>query len=119
MNGDSFLIDAGAHYHYYASDITRTYINPNTKSKAANMFAQLIEDLNKAQLELCKNVKPNLAYAQLQHQSHEKIAQIEGMPDNGIDPTRIQLVSDLFGNIPAGSICRGVTDSQDANQLPQ
>lgn len=66
----SFLIDAGANYNGYASDITRTYSYQNDE------FSELIKDVEKAQLELNDFLRPGLSYAEAHNESHKKIASI-------------------------------------------
>ncbi|MFL6578462.1 MAG: Xaa-Pro dipeptidase [Povalibacter sp.] len=72
----SFLIDAGAEYAGYASDITRTY------SAAHDEFASLIEAMNAVQLELCAEVKSGVDYAQIHLSAHRRIAGV--LRDSGI-----------------------------------
>src|SRR5690606_18763730 len=55
----SFLIDAGAQFHGYAADITRTY------SYLQDEFAELITAMDAVQLELVAGLKPGLKYPEL------------------------------------------------------
>ena len=66
----SFLIDAGANYHGYASDITRTYCQDN------GLFADLIEDLHQITLTIVEKLKPGVNYAELQFDTHGHIAKV-------------------------------------------
>ena len=66
----SFLIDAGASYHGYASDITRTY------SREKNEFQDLIDGMNTAQLALCDMVRPNVNYIDIHLMAHRKVAEL-------------------------------------------
>ncbi|MGP9802638.1 Xaa-Pro dipeptidase [Rheinheimera sp. NSM] len=67
----SFLIDAGAEFHGYAADITRTYsFNPQDE------FASLISAVNEAELKLVDGLKPGLKYGELHIQCHQLIAEI-------------------------------------------
>ncbi len=66
----SFLIDAGASIHGYASDITRTY------AKEDGEFADLIERFDQLQQELVAEVKPGLDFADLHILCHHKIAEL-------------------------------------------
>lgn len=61
----SFLIDAGAQFNGYASDITRSYAADKNSD-----FAQLIAAMDTAQKTLCNKVKPGLDYAELQTATH-------------------------------------------------
>ena len=68
---NSFLIDAGAEFHGYAADITRTYsFNPQDE------FGSLISAVNEVELQLVDGLKPGLKYGELHVQCHQKIAQI-------------------------------------------
>lgn len=67
---ESFLIDAGANYNGYASDITRTYAYEN------NEFNALIKALNAKQLELIDTIKVGVSYVDLHLAMHEMIAQL-------------------------------------------
>ncbi|GGW79783.1 Xaa-Pro dipeptidase [Alteromonas halophila] len=72
----SFLIDAGATYHGYAADITRTY------SREDNAFRDLIQAVDKVTLTLVDSLKPNVAYTDIHLLAHDGIAQI--LSDVGI-----------------------------------
>jgi len=69
-NLQSFLIDAGAQYHGYASDITRTYSRRNDE------FQQLINAMDEMQLSLCDEVRPGVDYKNIHLSSHRKVAEI-------------------------------------------
>ena len=64
----SFLIDAGAQVHRYASDITRTY------SFDDGEFADLTAGFETLQLELVSEVKAGIDYVDLHVSTHRKIA---------------------------------------------
>jgi Xaa-Pro dipeptidase len=66
----SFLIDAGARFNGYASDITRTY------SKEDDEFAALIERFESLQLELVSEVRAGMDFADLHLSCHLKIAKL-------------------------------------------
>ncbi|WP_337881492.1 Xaa-Pro dipeptidase [Rheinheimera sp.] len=66
----SFLIDAGAQFHGYAADITRTY------SYLQDEFAELIGAMDQLQLELVAGLKPGLKYPDLHLEAHLRIAQV-------------------------------------------
>ncbi len=66
----SFLIDAGAEYAGYASDITRTY------AAAPGAFADLIAAMDQAQLKLVDQVRPGRDYRDIHLAAHQAIAQI-------------------------------------------
>jgi Xaa-Pro dipeptidase len=66
----SFLIDAGAAFNGYASDITRTY------SQKKDEFHDLIEAMNDAQQELCEAIEPKVNYINVHLLAHRKIAEI-------------------------------------------
>jgi Xaa-Pro dipeptidase len=67
-NPRSFLIDAGAQVHRYASDITRTYAFDDGE------FSELVDGFNTLQLELVSEVKVGVDFADLHVQAHRKIA---------------------------------------------
>jgi len=66
----SFLLDAGATVHAYASDITRTY------AAHGGEFAELIRAMDSMQQQLCEAVLAGLDYRQLHIHTHLKIAEI-------------------------------------------
>jgi len=72
----SFLIDAGATVHGYASDITRTY------AREAGEFADLITAMDGMQRKLCAAVVNGLDYRDLHLRAHRDIAGI--LKDFGI-----------------------------------
>ena len=61
----SFLIDAGASFHGYASDITRTYAMDE-----ASEFQSLIDAVDAAQVEMGKGVRAGADYKQLHIGAH-------------------------------------------------
>jgi len=67
----SFLIDAGASFHGYASDITRTYAGAG-----ADEFAALIEAVDAAQRGFCAKVRPGQSYPELHIHAHHVLAGI-------------------------------------------
>jgi Xaa-Pro dipeptidase len=66
----SFLIDAGASFNGYASDITRTY------AMADDDFATLIERFDDLQQELVGEVRTGTEFADLHMSCHLKIAKL-------------------------------------------
>jgi len=60
----SFLIDAGAQCHGYASDITRCH------SRGSQFYQDLIDAMSKAQLEVCQGVKPGVDFIDLHMSMH-------------------------------------------------
>ena len=66
----SFLIDAGANFHGYAADITRTY------SAKKDQFAELIERMNALQLAAVDGLKPGCSYVDLHCTTYRKIGEL-------------------------------------------
>jgi len=66
----SFLIDAGARVHGYASDITRTYSFGDTR------FAELIERMDAMQLEIMGKIRAGIDYSELHLETHRMIASV-------------------------------------------
>ncbi len=67
----SFLIDAGASFHGYASDITRTYAAAD-----AGEFKALIDSVDTAQRGFAAKVRPGQDYAQLHLHAHAVLADV-------------------------------------------
>jgi Xaa-Pro dipeptidase len=66
----SFLIDAGASYNGYASDITRTYSRRNDE------FQQLIDAMDEMQLALVAACRPNTNYIDIHMLAHRGVADL-------------------------------------------
>ena len=66
----SFLIDAGAQVHGYASDITRTYANGDAR------FADLIARMDEMQLGICDRVRAGVDYRELHVETHRQIGRV-------------------------------------------
>lgn len=69
--GHSFLIDAGASFHGYASDITRTHAGAD-----ASEFAALIHAVDVAQQGFCSKVRAGQSYPALHVRAHHVLADI-------------------------------------------
>ncbi|TAK58969.1 Xaa-Pro dipeptidase [Patescibacteria group bacterium] len=70
--GKSLLLDAGANYLGYASDVTRTFVAPD----ADPLFAKLLAGVETLQRELCVLAKPGLSFVDLQKEAHKKIGDL-------------------------------------------
>lgn len=66
----SFLIDAGATYNGYASDITRTY------SQRRDRFQEMIDAMDAMQLSLVESIRPAIDYAGVHMAAHRGVAEI-------------------------------------------
>ena len=66
----SFLLDAGANFNGYASDITRTYSFKNDK------FAELIARMDKLMLTAVDGLKPGKSYVDLHLETYREIGQV-------------------------------------------
>ncbi|SET68812.1 Xaa-Pro dipeptidase [Thalassotalea agarivorans] len=66
----SFLIDAGANFHGYASDITRTYAFEN------NEFAALIARMDNLMLAAVEKLQADTSYVDLHIQTHFEVAKV-------------------------------------------
>jgi len=64
----SFLIDAGAQVHGYASDITRTYSFNDVR------FAELVERMDTVQLEIVARIRAGVDYSDLHVEAHRMLA---------------------------------------------
>ena len=67
----SFLIDAGASFHGYASDITRTYAGADARE-----FGDLIAAVDDAQREFASMVRADQSYPDLHVHAHHVLARI-------------------------------------------
>jgi Xaa-Pro dipeptidase len=66
----SFLIDAGAQVHGYASDITRTYSNGDQR------FQELIDRMDAMELAIVNKVRAGVDYRDLHVGTHKMIAEV-------------------------------------------
>ncbi|MCQ4167017.1 Xaa-Pro dipeptidase [Tahibacter harae] len=71
LQSHSLLIDAGASFHGYAADITRTYAG----AQAAE-FQQLVDAVDAAQRGFCARVRPGQSYPELHVHAHHVLAGI-------------------------------------------
>lgn len=76
----SILLDAGAGYLGYASDITRTWVQGH--EPRASTFAALIAGMEALQQQLCGEVRVGMPYEDLHDASHRRISQL--LADSGI-----------------------------------
>lgn len=73
-DGETLLVDAGASFLGYGSDVTRTWVKG--KGATASAFAAIVSGLEVAQQELCADVKLGIGYETLHESSHRKVAAI-------------------------------------------
>ncbi len=66
----AFLIDAGANFHGYAADITRTY------AFEQNKFAELITRMDQLQLNAVNGLRPGKSYVDLHIETYAEIAKV-------------------------------------------
>ena len=66
----SFLLDAGATFNGYASDITRTISDEN------NHFDALIKAMDGLQKKLCSNTKSDVSFVFLNELAHQLLANV-------------------------------------------
>ena len=68
----SLLVDAGAKYLGYGSDITRTYVRGD--GAAARRFGELVDHIEALQQEIIRRITPGLPYEELHDDSHRLLA---------------------------------------------
>jgi Xaa-Pro dipeptidase len=68
----SLLVDAGAKFLGYGSDITRTYVRGT--SSAAKRFGELLAHMEALQQEIIRRIKPGMPYEDLHDDSHRLLA---------------------------------------------
>lgn len=66
----SLLIDAGANYAGYASDVTRTY------AAQGGVFADLVEALDQEQQALINGIAPGQSYLHLHVEMHQRVTRL-------------------------------------------
>ena len=71
-NGRSLLIDAGAPYQGYASDITRTYCRPDSD----DTYVALLDGVENLEKSLVSSVHVGMDYVDLHLLAHDKVAQL-------------------------------------------
>ncbi|HEX7839198.1 MAG TPA: M24 family metallopeptidase, partial [Kofleriaceae bacterium] len=75
VTGDtSLLVDAGARYLGYGSDITRTHVRGSGAS--ARRFAELLGRMEALQQEIIRRIRPGLPYEDLHDDSHRLLAAV-------------------------------------------
>jgi Xaa-Pro dipeptidase len=72
VEGEVFLIDCGARYLGYASDITRTWTRPPCDT----LFRDMVERFHELQQRLCDGVRPGVPFPDLHHQAHVLIGDL-------------------------------------------
>jgi Xaa-Pro dipeptidase len=68
----TLLLDAGASFAGYCSDITRTYVKG--KGAGVDLFKQLVAGVEKLQQRSCENARLYLPYEDLHDESHRLVA---------------------------------------------
>ena len=72
LSADSMLIDAGARYMGYCSDITRTY----AKDSAHSIFKYLVSQIDGYQQRLCKMPTANMSYIDFHRESCNELVKL-------------------------------------------
>lgn len=74
VSAQSLLLDAGATFCGYDSDITRTAVKG--KGAVADTFRGLLAGVEKLQQELCRRAVPGKRYEELHNESHQLLAEV-------------------------------------------
>ncbi len=75
VKGDtSLLVDAGARYNGYGSDITRSYVRGT--GAAAKRFGELLARIDEMQQKIIAHIKPGMAYEELHDEAHRMLADV-------------------------------------------
>lgn len=74
VSAQSLLLDAGASFCGYDSDITRTAVKG--RGAVADAFRGIVSGVEKLQQELCRRAKPGKPYESLHNESHELLAEV-------------------------------------------
>ena len=69
----SFLIDAGAQHHGYASDVSRTHV---TQDERGLSFRKLRDDLDVLQQALVASVAAGNSFTELHEDAHQRLAEL-------------------------------------------
>jgi Xaa-Pro dipeptidase len=70
----SMLVDAGAAFCGYGSDVTRTWVKGG--GEAGSIFAHIVSSMEAMQQRLCAMVRPGVSYESLHDESHRQVAAI-------------------------------------------
>jgi Xaa-Pro dipeptidase len=70
----TLLLDAGASFAGYGSDVTRTWVKGG--GAAASAFAQLVAQVEAMQQRLCAGARVGLLYEQLHEEAHRQVGAI-------------------------------------------
>jgi Xaa-Pro dipeptidase len=83
---ESLLLDAGASFAGYCSDITRTYVKGS--GAAASTFGELVARVEGLQARLCAEATLGLPYERLHERSHEEVG--KALVDLGVAQSSVE-----------------------------